>query len=305
MQGPIRAVFCDLDGTLVHFERHFAKQGGKLHATAPDLLPGQVDFSLGDEVRRCITLPTSTMGPGVMSLRSCELIKELRQAGAHVVYVTGARCSTLMERLPLMAKVDAAFGETGGRFLRDECTVLDPAWTKQMEAFCGPSTTEEPPLQRKGVLWDWARALDNNGFEIDARSYFFGFRLDLSKQKPEMQSIESFKLFAKENLPSEITMTTNLGKFDFFPSVSGKGNAVRHYLALHGLKPDQAVALFDDENDLPMAEAVGSCFVLQTTHDSVTQALSDNPKWRLATKTGVLAAEEALSWALKLAQAPN
>mmetsp|Transcript_20065 Transcript_20065/g.50806 ORF Transcript_20065/g.50806 Transcript_20065/m.50806 type:complete len:329 (-) Transcript_20065:1263-2249(-) len=293
MRKP-RVVFSDLDGTLVHFERHFRDHGATLTSPA-DCAPGHAQFEHAEEKRRCVLLPTSTMGPGVMSLRTMDLITELRGAGVLFVYVTGARCSTLMERLPLMAPVDAAFGETGGRYLTNNCSTLDPAWTAAMEVICGPSDSPDPPSERKGALWDWARFLTQRGFAIDARSYFFGFRVDLDKQAtPALKDAVAFHSLVKEHLPAELSMASNLGKQDFFPAISGKGNAVRHFLREHGIGREEAIAMFDDENDLPMAEQVGISYVLQSTHEAVNQAVSQHPNWHLATKVGVLAAEEAL-----------
>ncbi|GBG31030.1 Hypothetical Protein FCC1311_072512 [Hondaea fermentalgiana] len=236
------------------------------------------------------------MGAGLMSERTIELIREIRALGVHFVYVTGARKSTLEVRLPIMGCVDAAFAETGGRYLAEECSKLDESWTSTMEAVCGPENTSLPPLDRTGDLWDWARMLDAQGYVIDARSYYFGFRVDLDKQEREdLGQVDKFREFVDANMPSSLATAMNLGKFDFFPKVSGKGNAVRHYLSSHGFSADEAVALFDDENDLPMADAVGRCFVMQATHPAIEAAVKTNPNWHVATSVGVLATEEVLS----------
>ena len=42
-------------------------------------------------------------------------------------------------------------------------------------------------------------------------------------------------------------------QYDFYPRASGKGNAVAYLQRRYGLAPAQCVALFDDDNDLPMA----------------------------------------------------
>jgi len=137
----------------------------------------EATFVFGEETRRCRMLPTSTMGPGLMSFETMALIDKIRQEGVHFVYVTGARKSTILERLPLMPIVDAAFSETGGRFMCDNCSVLDKKWTRMMEGVCGPEN-DLPPRERQGVLWDWYRILESNGYVVDARGYHFGFRLD-------------------------------------------------------------------------------------------------------------------------------
>lgn len=305
----VRVIFSDLDGTLVHFERHFRAHGARLEAV--DAAAGTATFvGREGERRSCRLLPTSTMGPGVMSDRTAGLIAAIRARGVQFVYVTGARCSTLLERLPRMPTADAAFAETGGRFLTHECSTLDPEWTRLMEAVCGPANTELPALERSGDLWDWARALHAAGFAVDARSYWFGFRVSLrsgagAKADADATAdvgtdvgtdeLSRLQLLIRDSMPPTLATASNLGKYDFFPAASGKGNAVRHYLERHDLSADDAVALFDDENDLPMADNVKTCFVMQATHASVADALAKNPQWRLAAREGVLACEEALS----------
>jgi len=282
-----------LQGTLTHFEKYFNKQGARVEDMCSE--KGTAKFVMGDETRECVLLPTTTMGSGLMSKKSIKLIRSLRDHGVHFVYVTGARKSTLMERLPIMGHVDAAFGETGGRYLTDNCINLDKEWTSLMEKFCGPESTELPPLEREGVLWDWARKLSERGYEIDARSYYFGFRVDLEKQSnDECKSDEAFCDFVNKNLPEDLATSTNIGKYDFFPKVSGKGNAVRHYMEKFDIKPEEAVALFDDENDLPMADAVEHCYVMQATHHTIEKALETNPHWHQAKGVGVIATEEVL-----------
>jgi len=292
-QFPIKVVFSDLDGTLIHFEKHFRKFGARIEEVDADKMIGT--FVHGNERRKCRVLPTSTMGPGFMSERTIDLISRVRSQGVKFVYVTGARCSTLMERLPIIGFVDAAFGETGGRFLVDSCRKLDPEWTEKMEEFCGPADSAAPPFDRKGVLWDFARELREEGYDIDARSFFFGFRVDLENQQNEkMKDLQNFEKFVKKRMPEALNMASNLGKFDFFPAISGKGNAVRHFMEKEGLRKEEAVALFDDDNDLPMANEAAQCYLIQPTHPSIASELKKNPSWIASSRVGVLAIEEAL-----------
>jgi hydroxymethylpyrimidine pyrophosphatase-like HAD family hydrolase len=237
------------------------------------------------------------MGAGVMSLRTIHLIDRLRACGVQFVYVTGARWSTLEERLPLMAVVDAAFCETGGRLLVDECSRLDARWAATMETTCGPPEAHSlEALCRPGALWDWARLLVELGYLLDTRSYFYGFRVDLAKQRDAEHTDEArFVALIRSAMPEVLQSASNLGKRDFFPAVSGKGNAARYFLERAGLGRQDAVALFDDDNDLPLAAAAGRCWCVQATHPAVAAALRANPDWRRADAPGVLAAEQALS----------
>jgi len=122
----------------------------------------------------------------------------------------------------------------------------------------------------------------------------------LSKQvEGRKRKLECLNELIANEMPSSLSQATNLGKYDFFPAVSGKGNAVKYYLDKYGLKSDEAVALFDDENDLPMSEVVADCFVLQSTHESVTRAIKANPHWVVAKEVGVLAIENVLEKCLE------
>ena len=89
-------------------------------------------------------------------------------------------------------------------------------------------------------------------------------------------------------------------QYDFFPAISGKGGAVAYLMGKLGIDAEEAVALFDDDNDLPMAEQVGHCAVVQATHPNVARAVENNPHWAIARAKGVLAVEELLEQLLTL-----
>eukprot|EP00966_Prymnesium_polylepis_P069288 1610181-Prymnesium_polylepis.1 len=78
----------------------------------------------------------------------------------------------------------------------------------------------------------------------------------------------------------------NLGKFDFFPAASGKGNVVQYLQGKWGLDPAQCAALFDDDNDLPMALSCGRQLLPGLTSQSVERAAAENPQWELASCAG-------------------
>ena len=69
-------------------------------------------------------------------------------------------------------------------------------------------------------------------------------------------------------------------------------------MAKLSIDPGDAVALFDDENDLPMAEVCGHACVMRCTHESIAARLPDNPHWHVAKESGVLATEEILEMLL-------
>tara|TARA_B100000795_G_C22779568_1_gene431608 strand:+ start:1115 stop:1690 length:576 start_codon:yes stop_codon:yes gene_type:complete len=163
--GGVKAVFSDLDGTLVHFPAWFEAHGSKIVLRDPAAGTATVRSPDGQE-RACRLLPSSTMGDGLVSERTVELIDELRALGILFVVVTAARKSTLLERLPLLPAVDVAVGETGSRIYVDG--VLDEAWADGLREVCGALDRELSPEERPEILWRWLRRLQEvPGLKVD------------------------------------------------------------------------------------------------------------------------------------------
>jgi hydroxymethylpyrimidine pyrophosphatase-like HAD family hydrolase len=222
-----------------------------------------------------------------MSERSVQLIDEIRRHNVEFAYISGARKSTLLQRLPTLAQADLAIGETGGR-IYDKCSAgdgracvkgaaeeMDPFWTLAVEEISGPMESREgeqlpSPEEREGALWDWYRELLAAGIHADTRAYTCGFRVDLKKQQQQVDEAHAImQTTMRSKMPPYIACAQNLGKFDFFPALSGKGNACKYVLKKRGFSREQAVALFDDDNDLPMAAECDHCYVMQCTHGKV------------------------------------
>ena len=304
-----RIIFSDLDGTLVHFERHFSAFG---EVTDKDVERGTATYvcRTSGAQRPCRLLPTSTMGAGLLSERTCELVDALRARGVLFVFISGARKSTMLQRLPLLPAADFAVAETGGRmyalagrYKTASAEQLDPEWTARVEAEVGPIEDVRDVEHRAGALWDWCRELQRRGMRCDTRSYTCCFRVDC-RADDDVEGAAGSEAALREamatSMPAGVAYAQNLSKFDFFPSISGKGNAVAYLLTKLGIEASDAVAMFDDDNDLPMAAEVGHCAVVQATHPNVVQATLDNPHWAVASAKGVLATEELLEHMLAL-----
>ena len=291
-----RAIFSDLDGTLVHFPAWFEEHGSTLVSRNPEARRGVVRSPDGEQ-RECRLLPSSTMGDGCVSERTVELVDALRAEGVLFFVVTAARKSTLLERMPLLPASDAYVCESGSRIYVDG--ELDDAWADGLRAVCGPLETETPAEERPEVLWQFFRRLQQiPGLKVDSRSYYGCFRADT---KDDVQVEAALRAVVQAELPAEVDWATNLGKFDFYPRASGKGNAVGYLQRKHGLAPAQCVALFDDDNDLPMARLCGTHLLPGLTSASVARAAAEHPGWRVASRVGqgVFAIEELLEGLLE------
>uniref|UniRef100_A0A7S3BYA0 Trehalose-phosphatase n=1 Tax=Haptolina ericina TaxID=156174 RepID=A0A7S3BYA0_9EUKA len=308
---PLRAIFSDLDGTLVHFAKWFEEHGTRIVSTDAERGTAVVESPSGER-RDCRLLPSSTMGPGLVSERSVELVAELRAEGVLFVVVTAARKSTLLERLPLLPECDAAVAETGSRVYLGGGSggvalgtheQLDLEWAAGLEPTCGPLEREMDPALRPEPLWQFFRMLrDVKGLKVDGRSYYGCFRADT---KGDAEVEEQLLAEIRDHLPPGVDWAMNLGKYDFFPSLSGKGNVVAYLQVKWGLAVDECAALFDDDNDLPMARRCGTQLLPGLTSPSVERAALENPEWQVASCAGqgVFAIEECLETLLRRVRA--
>ena len=76
---------------------------------------------------------------------------------------------------------------------------------------------------------------------------------------------------------------------------------MRYLQQRYGLAPEQCVALFDDDNDLPMARQCGTQLLPGLTSKSVARAAAEHPGWQVASRKGqgVFAIEELLEGLLQ------
>jgi len=292
----VRAIFSDLDGTLVHFSQWFERHGVRIVTPADETLaaPKAVVADPAGEERICRVLPKSTMGLGYVSERTVELVDALREDGVRFVVITAARKSTLLERLELLPTCDVAVGECGTRIYYDG--KLDMDWASRFEAVSGPLETDVPPEDRPQPLWRLCARMREAGLKVDTRSYFGCFRVDTQGSEEQAALVERFRA----EMHASIACTMNLAKYDFYPAVCGKGNAVRYLQGKYDLRPEECAALFDDDNDLPMAAECCHRFLPALTSDSIVAAVKANPTWRVAKRCGqgVFAVEELLEFIL-------
>ena len=293
----LRAIFSDLDGTLVHFPAWFEEHGTRIISMDAPSRSAVLESPSGER-RACRVLPSSTMGPGMVSERTVELVDALRNEGVLFVVVTAARKSTLLERLPLLPACDAAVCETGARMYVDG--ELDTQWASRFTHICGDLERELDVAERPEPLWAFYRALGDTvpGLKRDSRSYYGCFRVDTLG---DAQVEAALRAAIDAEMPNGVATAMNLGKFDFFPALAGKGNAVAYLQERFHVRRDECACLFDDDNDLPMARLCDGARLLPgLTSDSVRRAAEENADWVVASRAGegVFAVEECLEMLL-------
>jgi hypothetical protein len=146
MGRPVRPriVFSDLDGTLVHFERHFSEFGSVENVNQSAQTADYVCKETGGR-HPCRLLPTSTMGAGLMSERTAALIQQIRAGGTEFAYISGARKATMLTRLPILGEADLAIAEVSAHARAP--TAQLPART-QCIPVCQPALPGRPSDRR-------------------------------------------------------------------------------------------------------------------------------------------------------------
>merc|ERR1712070_1370787 len=99
--------------------------------------------------------------------------------------------------------------------------------------------------ERPEPLWQFFRLLRDSvpGLKCDSRSYYGCFRVDT---KDDASVDGALREAIRQHLPAGIDWAMNLGKYDFYPAESGKGNVVTYLQAKYGVAPEECACLFDD-----------------------------------------------------------
>lgn len=105
--NSIKIIFSDIDGSLIHYPKSSQEN---------DETQQQQDGNDGSH-NEILALPPSATGmQGIISSQTLATCRDLRvEKGVKLVLVTGARTSTLLNRLPYLPKADAYCTEAGGR----------------------------------------------------------------------------------------------------------------------------------------------------------------------------------------------
>ncbi|PXF41569.1 hypothetical protein BWQ96_08714 [Gracilariopsis chorda] len=306
-ENKVNVLFSDLDGTLVHYPKEFLHYADIIEeVAATDNTPetATIRYHETNESRTCVVLSSMTGGKAYLSLRTNELISTLRDMDVLFVIITGARSSTYVGRRDYLPEADYEFFENGGRKIAEG--KLDATWSDQFKEQVGEiadrtslSPDMPPPEQRQGTLWGLYKELLDDGWKLDGRKYTTNFRVDVAKSEGK-HTRDLNAIVETKCAPLSLASSYNLGKADLYPAQSGKANAARHILQLRQIDSKDAVALFDDDNDIELGSLCGRGFLPGVTHDSVLEALKKHPEWRVSKRMGFLGTEEALEKIIEL-----
>ncbi|CAE7245764.1 unnamed protein product [Symbiodinium sp. CCMP2456] len=262
-----------------------------LTAAASDASVGFVP-AMSQEIEVRPLPPSSTGTLAFISERTLQLVAQIRQSGHLFVLISGARSSTVLERLPFLPAADAYVTENGGRIfvpapshsaLTAAPIVEDLQWRGIHVA--APVVLESvPPSKRPGTLWDLFRKLEREGWTCDANKYSTDFRVSVKKSQGKTEADLRLVIDA---LPTSLACSFNLGSADFYPATSGKDKAAKYLMkALGQFDKDSTVSMGDDDNDLALAKVVGHTYIPGFTAESVRTAVQEEPQAFTVAKHG-------------------
>ena len=156
---PVKIVFSDIDGSLVHYDKSYDND--------------QQQELNGVDDNKLIFLPPSATGlQGVISSQTLQLCQKLRlEKNVKLVLITGARTSTLLNRLPYLPKADVYVSEGGGRIFYPTnvdncCIVSDEEFVYKPVQYSG---SKEEDLQSFSLVEDmeWREHMISGGVGND------------------------------------------------------------------------------------------------------------------------------------------
>ena len=331
----ITSIFSDIDGTIVHYEKNLKSLGYQLvpaddpaSATSLNGIPNPSGLPTAVWVHQptntyvpCFHVPSLTLGGGFISCRTLHLVDALRANGVKYVLMTGARTSTLLLRRKSgsLPTSDYDVGEGGGKIWArkgaapDIGVPLDPVWSERFVHVTGPlEQLDQDPLTRQGPLWECFAALKAAGYHLDAVSMSTSFLVDLTKSSTVTkdgltvdEAEQKLKGWFETDLGSRhnVCYITNLGKGQVCPVGCGKRTAMEYILDQNNLKGQEAVAFFDDENDLAFAALCGAGFLPTVAHSSVVKMLDlkrgrGENEWVRPAIDGLIGTDEGLAHVL-------
>jgi HAD superfamily hydrolase (TIGR01484 family) len=250
-------IFTDVDGTLVfHEELHgIEKLSTENDNTVKvrDPKEGTIHsaYDISNEMYKVFF--------DVETKKLCERIHE----SYDIVFVSGARKSTMDSRVGIMNFSDAYILENGGMILGKDFKE-DGEWNNIL-------------APQKESLAATKNYLQSLGWTLDVKGRTAALRVRLKDNKARSQ--EDFNnLIENLVLPKELKSTINIGHLDIILADAGKDNAVRYLMQKLNYKQAQSIGIGDDINDLDMLDMTGKKYVLGSAYPEAIQ-LAINRKW--------------------------
>ncbi len=246
-------VFSDVDGTLL-FGSH---NHGVIALSQQQNNLFQVSVPNSSRIYSAFCLPQILKGQEYFFY----LDAQTRELGHRVsnnhsfVLNTGSRLSTLKSRCALLDFASWSILDNGGIII-DSNYKLDMEWTDYV-------------AKDRNLLEDIKKELIGEGWNLDIEGRNTVIRIR-EKDNPT-KSLQDFIPYLISNIPSELSITNNLGHWDIFISRAGKWNAAKYLSEKLGYTLEQTISIGDDKNDLPLLENTQTTYVLGNAYPEVLE----------------------------------
>ncbi len=246
---PLNLLFSDVDGTLVHYPKEIIQIKGIIHL--PPSSTGMQGIISSKTLKLCRNLRKNqnTKLILVSGMRTSTLLKRIpflpkadayaSEAGGRIfypLYELKEYQGTIIEPVPYDDATEedlSPFGLVEDLHWREEMSKESAAGSDgyqgdAFDIFVNLVNREDCQVKdvvdRDSSLWEFAKALQEEGFTLDTKGYSCCFRVNIKQQTSEI-SEEQFSSLSKRDV-SEFGLATsvNLGCIDFYPKMSGKKN---------------------------------------------------------------------------------
>lgn len=214
----VKLIFSDIDGTLVH------KNG---------------------EYANLIQVPEENR---YISKNSLSVLRNIKYKALFVL-ITGRRRSGY-ERLAALIPHSHAIIEHGCIILSEDKP--DSRWANVIKETVGELGSY------KGLLWEYVRHLEKEGYKIDYRGRLASARVFVDKPE-NLTEEEKAKIekMVERDVGHLLTTTRNQEMIDIIPRAGGKIKAAHFLLSKYSISLEDTAALGDDFNDKDMLSSVG------------------------------------------------
>jgi hydroxymethylpyrimidine pyrophosphatase-like HAD family hydrolase len=185
-----------------------------------------------------------------------------------VIFVSGARLSTIKPRITFLGFAKFFIIENGGLIL-DRKLSVNQEWYNYLEF-------ERKSLNEIGQL------LKKQGWILDEQGRTSAIRI-MPSDNPHKTQDEINYLYNELELPDTLKKTYNMRNLDIILRSAGKDNAVNFLLKKNGYDIRQSISIGDDINDLELLNIASRSYVLANSSPAVIK-MAEKKRWHVSSE---------------------
>ena len=246
----IKAIFCDLDGTLLKKDMSFSEENSK---AIFELVEAGIRF-IPTTGRNFFEMPREIIRHGAISQFLCSngsAFYDIKSGESRHKSIPCDKAVAMLDMLSKMSVVPVIHSLDGrGYFEKAKLDIAVMRDHRMNEYYCNYFTRNAYAIE--GIYSHFA-----DGIGINSVCAFFKHEEELIEARDEI-------------LRLGIGCTNSLsGELETFNKDAGKGNALRDFAAVYGLLPDETMAIGDSENDVSMLKATPNSVAVRGANEKL------------------------------------